>query len=72
MRYDDLKDVLTVKDITMFLGISRTKAYELVHSGEFYTVKVGTRILIPKKSIQKWLDGDDKKFSALKLTPPKV
>nr|WP_285858039.1 hypothetical protein [Neobacillus cucumis] len=23
----------------------------MVHSGEFHTVKVGTRILIPKKSI---------------------
>ncbi|WP_374110700.1 helix-turn-helix domain-containing protein [Neobacillus cucumis] len=31
--------------------MSRAKAYELVHSGEFHTVKVGTRILIPKKSI---------------------
>ncbi|WML52191.1 hypothetical protein RCG17_22810 [Neobacillus sp. PS3-12] len=35
MRYEDLKDVLTVKDITEFLGISRAKAYELVHSGSF-------------------------------------
>jgi excisionase family DNA binding protein len=58
MRYEDLKDVLTVKDITVFLGISRSKTYEVVHSGEFYTVQVGTRILIPKKSIQKWLEGE--------------
>jgi excisionase family DNA binding protein len=59
MRFEDLKDVVTVKEITEFLGISRTKAYELVHSGEFYTVKIGTRILIPKKSIQKWLEGEN-------------
>ena len=59
MRYEDVKDVLTVKDITEFLGISRAKAYELAHSGEFHTVKVGTRILIPKKSIQKWLEGEE-------------
>ncbi|WP_066058307.1 helix-turn-helix domain-containing protein [Robertmurraya korlensis] len=58
MRYEDLKDVLSVKDIMKYLGISRTKAYELVHSGEFYTVQVGTRILIPKRSIQKWLEGE--------------
>lgn len=58
MRYEDLKDVLTVKDIIEFLGISRAKAYELVHSKEFHTVRVGTRILIPKKSIQKWLEGE--------------
>ncbi|MEK5391862.1 helix-turn-helix domain-containing protein [Margalitia sp. FSL K6-0131] len=59
MRYEELKDVLTVKDITEFLGISRAKAYELVHTGEFHTVKVGSRILIPKKSIQKWLEGEN-------------
>jgi excisionase family DNA binding protein len=59
MRYEDLKDILTVKDITEFLGISRAKAYELVHSGEFHTVKVGARILIPKKSILKWLEGEN-------------
>jgi excisionase family DNA binding protein len=59
MRYEDLKEVLTVKDITKFLGISRAKAYDLVNSGEFHTVKVGSRILIPKKSIQKWLEGEN-------------
>jgi excisionase family DNA binding protein len=59
MRYEDLKDVLTVKDLTKFLGISRAKAYQLVHSSEFHTVTVGNRILIPKKSIQKWLEGEN-------------
>jgi excisionase family DNA binding protein len=58
MRYEDLKDVITVKDVTKFLGISRAKAYELVHSGAFHTVQVGTRILIPKKFFQKWLEGE--------------
>ncbi|WP_458413025.1 helix-turn-helix domain-containing protein [Schinkia sp. CFF1] len=58
MRYEDLKDVLTVKDVMEFLGISRAKAYELVNSGQFHTVRVGTRILIPKISIQKWLEGE--------------
>ncbi|MEC1721965.1 helix-turn-helix domain-containing protein [Schinkia azotoformans] len=58
MRYENLKDVLTVKDIMEFLGISRAEAYELVNSGEFHTVRVGTRILIPKISIQKWLEGE--------------
>jgi excisionase family DNA binding protein len=59
MRYEDLKDVLTVKDISMYLGISRAKTYELVNSGEFHTVRVGARILIPKKSVLKWLEGEN-------------
>lgn len=58
MRFEELSDVLTVKDITDYLGISRSKAYDLVNSGEFHTVNVGNRILIPKKSLQKWLEGD--------------
>jgi excisionase family DNA binding protein len=58
MKYEDLKDVLTVKDIIAFLRISRSKAYELVNSGVFYTVQVGTRILIPKKSFLMWLEGE--------------
>ncbi|WP_417900456.1 helix-turn-helix domain-containing protein [Bacillus haimaensis] len=40
-----------------FLGISRGKAYDLAHSGEFHTVRVGTKILIPKAALQEWLIG---------------
>lgn len=58
MRLEGLKNVITVKDITEILGISRAKAYELVHSGEFHSVKVGATILIPKKSLQQWLEGE--------------
>ncbi|MFA9559674.1 helix-turn-helix domain-containing protein [Evansella sp. AB-rgal1] len=56
-RFSELNDILTVKDIAMFLGISRGKAYELVHSGEFHVIKVGSRILVPKMSLQRWTEG---------------
>lgn len=55
---EELKEVLTVKDLMLILGISRGKAYELAHSNEFHTVKVGTKILIPKTSLQRWLNGE--------------
>ncbi|WP_369384747.1 helix-turn-helix domain-containing protein [Halalkalibacter akibai] len=58
MRIEDLEDVLTVKDIAKFLGISRAKAYELANSDEFRTIRVGSRILIPKSSLLKWLKGE--------------
>ncbi|WP_078554270.1 helix-turn-helix domain-containing protein [Bacillus alkalicellulosilyticus] len=56
-KFEDLKDVLTVKDIAVFLGIGRGKAYELVHSGSFHVVRVGSRILVSKKSFQHWFEG---------------
>ncbi|WP_138415222.1 helix-turn-helix domain-containing protein [Aquibacillus sediminis] len=56
-KLDDLKDVLTVKEIAEFLCIGRGQAYELVHSGVFHTVRVGSRILIPKKPFLAWFEG---------------
>ena len=48
-------DILTVNDIRHALGIGRTKAYELVKSGEIRSIKVGSAIRIPKKSLLDYL-----------------
>jgi hypothetical protein len=53
----DLPDVLEVKDIQHFLGIGRSQAYQLVKSNSFHTVKVGKRILVPKKAFLYWFEG---------------
>ncbi|MBH0175940.1 helix-turn-helix domain-containing protein [Fictibacillus sp. 23RED33] len=58
-RLIEYPDVLNVEDIISILRIGRSSAYELVHSGEFHTVKVGRRILIYKDVLQRWLDGKD-------------
>lgn len=62
-KLSNYPDVLTVKDIAEFLNIGRGQAYELVHSHKFHVVRVGSRILIPKKSFQRWFEGfnDDSK-----------
>ncbi len=39
-----------------FLGIGTTKMWELVHSGELTTFKIGRRTLIPKKSISEFIE----------------
>ncbi|TWI59295.1 helix-turn-helix domain-containing protein [Halalkalibacter nanhaiisediminis] len=56
-RIVELNDILTVKDIEKFLDIGRGKAYDLVHSKQFHVVRVGSRILIPKRSFLSWLKG---------------
>ncbi len=53
------KQVYSVSDIMVLLGIGRTKAYELVNSNCFRTLKVGGQIIVPKRSFDLWLNGAD-------------
>ncbi|RCW62970.1 helix-turn-helix domain-containing protein [Saliterribacillus persicus] len=50
--------VLEVKDIKEILGIGRRQAYELVHSEQFHTIKVGKSIRIPTQNFFNWLYGE--------------
>lgn len=53
------KATLTVRELSEMLGIGLTTTYELVRKKEFHTIKVGRRILIPKVTVKKWLEGGD-------------
>lgn len=46
----------TVGEIAEILGIGRTSAYKLIHSGVFQIVKIGSTIRISKASFDEWLD----------------
>ena len=54
--YDDLPLMLSVPDAAQVLGISRAGAYELAHSREFPSMKVGSRIIIPKDKFLLWIE----------------
>ena len=47
--------VLNVKQLAVYLGIGRNKAYELVHSSDFPALKIGKRIVVPKEQLDEWL-----------------
>lgn len=51
-----VKRTYTVDEIAEILGIGRTSAYRIVHSGGFNVVRVGTAIRISKESFDAWLD----------------
>lgn len=53
------KATLTVRELSEMLGIGLTTTYELVRKKEFHTIKVGRRILIPKVTVKKWLEGGE-------------
>ena len=49
------KATMSVQELTMQMGISMPKAYELVKSPGFPVIRVGTRILIPVDAYKQWL-----------------
>ena len=55
-EYSDLPLTLTVPEVGEVLGISRAAAYELARSRGFPSLKIGTRILVPKDKFIKWID----------------
>ena len=55
-NYDELPLMLNVVQVAAVLGISRAGAYELVHSEGFPTLKIGSRIVVPKEEFRRWVD----------------
>lgn len=53
--FDEFPIMLSVTETATVLGISRTSAYELVKGNNFPSIKVGSRIVIPKGELQKWI-----------------
>ena len=47
--------VLTVKDIQEILSIGRKQSYDLIHSQQFKTLKIGGSYRIPAKNFFDWL-----------------
>ena len=54
--YADLPLTLSAPEVAEVLGISRAAAYELVRSRGFPSLKVGTRILVPKDKFIAWIN----------------
>lgn len=57
-NYDELPLMLNVVQVAAVLGISRAGAYELVHSEGFPTLKIGSRIVVPKDRLREWIDAN--------------
>jgi len=49
------KSTISVQELSSQMGISMPKAYELVKTPGFPTIRVGTRILIPVEAYREWL-----------------
>lgn len=54
--YDELPLMLNAETIKNVLGISLTSAYELMHEKDFPSIKIGSRIIVPKDKFREWID----------------
>jgi len=52
-----MKDLewLSLKDVQQLLGLGRTKAYELVTTGELPAVRIGRCIRVNRRELDEWL-----------------
>lgn len=54
--YDELPIMLSVPQLAAVLNISHSGAYALVRSEGFPSLKIGSRIVIPKDKLQNWIN----------------
>lgn len=57
MRLDDAPDVLTVDELRSILRISRAGAYGLLRKGHIPAIRIGRRLLCPKRALMHYLEG---------------
>ncbi len=54
----DERLTLDVFKAAQLLGISRNLAYDMVKAGNLPVVKLGKRLLVPKKALEQMLESD--------------
>ena len=55
--YDDLPLFLNAKMVAQVLGVSISTAYELLNDPSFPTLRVGSRMVVPKEKFVQWAEG---------------
>lgn len=59
---EELPISLNVSDVAAYLNISKAYAYQLVNKEDFPTLKIGTRLLIPRDSFINWVRENTRKY----------
>ena len=56
MRPDNEQEFISLNELQEILAIGRTKAYDLVTSGDLPAVRIGRSIRISKQDLTDWLE----------------
>ena len=54
--YDELPLFLNAETVTKLLGVSATTAYGLMHRKDFPSIRVGSRLVVPKEKFVEWVN----------------
>ena len=59
-NYDQLPLFLNAKMVAQVLGVSVSSGYELMHDPNFPTLRVGSRMVVPKEQFIQWVNAHAK------------
>ena len=54
--YDELPLFLNADLVAKTLGIAPSSAYELMHEKNFPTLRIGSRMMVPKEKFIQWVE----------------
>ena len=54
--YDELPLFLNAATVAKVLGIAPSSSYELMHEKDFPTLRVGSRMVVPKEKFIEWVE----------------
>ena len=54
--YDELPLFLNSDTVAKTLGIAPSSAYELMHEEDFPTLRIGSRMVVPKEKFIQWVE----------------
>ena len=54
--YSDLPIFVSVPDLANLFGISQSSCYELMHEKGFPSLRIGSRIVIPRDKLIEWIN----------------
>ncbi len=55
--YSELPLFLNARMVADLLGVSPSTAYELMHEENFPSLRIGSRLVVPKDKFQTWVEG---------------
>jgi excisionase family DNA binding protein len=58
MRFDELPEILTPRDLIEYLPIGRDGVYSALKEQRIRNIRLGQKIIIPKAALREFLGGD--------------
>ena len=62
--YEELPLFLNAETLAKLLGVSVSSSYELMHEKDFPAIRIGSRLVVPKEKLQRWIDAKTAKWGA--------